>query len=88
MDKYTLDWEKSLLDSLHQMRKDVEENSQANFTMDYNVARRFAMHLLSRERLTSMRKFIMPKTIQNYQYVSGSVCDVSAESREGGMILG
>jgi hypothetical protein len=69
VDKYTLDWEKSLLDSLHQMRKDLEENSQADFTMDYNVARRFATHLHPCERLISMRKLIMPKIIQNYQYI-------------------
>jgi hypothetical protein len=64
VDKYTLDWEKSLLDSLHQMRKDVEENTEADFTMDYNVARRFAMHLHPCERLRSMRKLIALKKIK------------------------
>jgi hypothetical protein len=82
VDKYTLDWEKSLLDSLHQMRKDVEENTEADFTMAYNVARRFATHLHLCERLRSMRKLIMLRIIQNYQYASGSVC-VSAESQRG-----
>ena len=41
VDKVTLDWEKSLIGNLDELRRGVQQDIQGNFTMTYNVARRF-----------------------------------------------